>query len=143
MKTAYLKYSLIVSTMLAMGWLSLWIPVYYFPRSIHDDEIVVALMDYSNYVILALAFTCLSLLPIIINGLFISLRSCNPTNSASRLLLFITSLPAICLAALNLIVAMDGIVNLITFMPAALLHLGLLVYLVLGFPRKLNHRPIP
>jgi hypothetical protein len=142
LKETYIKYSLIVSSLITIGWLSLWLPVYYFPRALNDDEAVQALMDYSNYVILALAFSGLSLLPILLNGLFIGLKRCDFPTHANRLFLLITSLPAFCLAALNFNVAIDGIVNLTAFLPAALLHLGLMVYLILGFPRKHNQLPI-
>ncbi|HEY0290079.1 MAG TPA: hypothetical protein VGC62_24235 [Pseudomonas sp.] len=138
MKRPYLKHPFIVSILLIGSWLSLWLPVYLLTPELREHDEGEAILDYARYVILALVLSCVSLLPVIIGGIYLWLKKKDPLLLGDRVFLFITYLPALGLAALNLYVAIDGLFNLWTFIVPALLYFSLLVYLTLGFPAKTN-----
>lgn len=136
MNRPYLKHPLIVTILIFGCWLSLLLPAYHVAQNYQDYDTAEAVLDYSKYLIVALALSGACLIPVIISGAYLFLKRHSGLTSVDRGILFITYLPALGLTTLNLYIAADGLSNFLIFIVPATSHLLLLGYLTLGFPRK-------
>jgi hypothetical protein len=132
----YLKHPLIVAVLILGCWLSLLLPAYHVAQQHQDYDTAEAVLDYSKYLIVALALSGICLIPIIISGAYLLLKRQISFTSIDRYILFITYLPTFGLTTFNLYIAADGLSNFLIFIVPATSHLLLLGYLTLGFPRK-------
>lgn len=138
MKKAYLKHPIIATALLLVGWLSLLLPLYLLEPAPEDYQIGEAVFDYSRYTILALAFSCVCVIPIAMSSVYLGFKKSVRLSSADRFILLVTYIPALGISALNLCIALDGISNLPAFILPAVLYTSLLIFLTVGFPRQTN-----
>jgi hypothetical protein len=136
MKKSPRTHLLITSFLIVGGWFSLWLPVLLHTTGHQDYDGAEAALEYSRFVILNLAPTCASLVPVTISAIYLWLKASRPSRNPAILFWLLTYPPAFGLSLLNVYISIGGIIHALSFIVPMVWHFALLLYLAYGFPRK-------